>query len=113
MKLPNADNAVVQIEKLREYSLNFLHPTGKHKAKVFRSAFGFEIGDAEFLRTVILEKTRTEDALFIMANSFGDHYFLDFHLEYLGKSANIRTKWIVETGENYPRLTSCYVKRKE
>lgn len=35
MKLPNAENAVVSIEKLRDYSLNPNHPEGKHKARAF------------------------------------------------------------------------------
>ena len=50
MKLPNADQAVVDIAKLRDYCLNPLHPVGKHKARVFRSALGFTIDDAERLR---------------------------------------------------------------
>lgn len=32
MKLPNAENAFVDIEKLRGYCLNLSHPRGKHKA---------------------------------------------------------------------------------
>ena len=31
MQLPNSHKAVVEIEKLREYSLNPTHPVGKHK----------------------------------------------------------------------------------
>ena len=33
-KLPNADRAVVDLGKLRDYSLNPLHEVGKHKARV-------------------------------------------------------------------------------
>jgi hypothetical protein len=35
MKLPNAEKAVVDIVKLRDYSLNPHHPEGKHKARAF------------------------------------------------------------------------------
>jgi len=35
MKVPNADRAVVDIRKLRDYCLNLLHDEGKHKARLF------------------------------------------------------------------------------
>lgn len=38
--LPNADKAVVPLEKLLGYSLDSSHPVGKHKARVFASALG-------------------------------------------------------------------------
>ena len=40
MKLPNADRAVVEIEKLRDYCLSSSHPRGRHKARVFCHCFG-------------------------------------------------------------------------
>ena len=42
MILPNADKAVVPIEKLRDYVLNTSHRTGGHKAIVFASVLGWE-----------------------------------------------------------------------
>ncbi len=50
MKLPNPHKAVVEIEKLRDYSLNLNHPVGKQKAKVFRSALLLTMQDAAWLR---------------------------------------------------------------
>jgi hypothetical protein len=50
MKLPNAERAVVDIAKLQDYSLNPAHDVGKHKARVFRSALGLTISDADWLR---------------------------------------------------------------
>jgi hypothetical protein len=38
MRLPNAERAVVDVRKLREYCLNAEHPRGQHKARVFKSA---------------------------------------------------------------------------
>jgi hypothetical protein len=35
MKLPNADRAIVDIVKLRNYCLNPQHPSGRHKAPRF------------------------------------------------------------------------------
>jgi hypothetical protein len=40
MKIPNADRAVVDIRKLRDYCLNPQHDEGKHKARLFAVALG-------------------------------------------------------------------------
>jgi hypothetical protein len=112
MILPNADKAVVPIEKLIGYSLNTSHEVGKHKAKVFASALGLNSRDAEFLQKVILEKILSTEAIHFRTNMFGEHYFVDFDLTFKGKIAPIRTKWTINPEENFPRLTSCYVKRR-
>jgi hypothetical protein len=62
MKLPNAENAVVDIAKLRDYSLNPNHPEGKHKARVFLGKLNIGRNDAEQLRQWILEATLTAEA---------------------------------------------------
>ena len=48
MKLPNYENAVVSLEKLRDYCLNEEHYRGKHKARVFKSTLDFEKTDENF-----------------------------------------------------------------
>ena len=53
MRLPNADQAIVEIAKLRDYSLNTQHPEGKHKARVFQAALGFTAEDAVQVRELI------------------------------------------------------------
>jgi hypothetical protein len=40
VRLPNAENAVIDPEKLRDYLLSPLHPVGRFKA-VFFSSFGY------------------------------------------------------------------------
>ncbi|WP_200235400.1 DUF6883 domain-containing protein [Thiohalocapsa halophila] len=45
MKLPNANQAVVDLEKLRGYCLNPAHPRGRHKARVFAAALGITAGE--------------------------------------------------------------------
>lgn len=55
MRLPGAENAVIDIAKLRDYSLNPNHPEGKHKARVFLDKPGLNRNDAEQLRQIILQ----------------------------------------------------------
>ena len=54
MKLPNAERAVVEIEKLRDYCLSPVHPRGRHKARVFQSSCGMTPDYAEDLRDALL-----------------------------------------------------------
>ena len=110
MLLPNCHKAVVEIEKLRDYSLNPNHPVGKHKARVFRAALGISLEDADWLRERALEMALSEDAKPGAPSVFGDKYVIDSLLEYKEMSAIVRFSWIVEFGTEFPRLTSCYVK---
>jgi len=54
MGVPNAGRAVIDLAKLRDYCLNPLHPRGRHKARVFRTALGFTAADAAALRGALL-----------------------------------------------------------
>jgi hypothetical protein len=49
-KLPQAQNAVIDPEKLRDYVLSPNHEHGQHKARVFRSALGIDRNNWEYLR---------------------------------------------------------------
>ncbi len=71
-KLPNAERAVVDIAKLRAYSLNPTHDVGKHKARVFRAALGLTMDDAEWLRERVLEAARAGEAVAGPASPFGE-----------------------------------------
>lgn len=108
--LPNAEFALVPIEKLTDYALNPEHPVGKHKAAVFEAVLGITIVDAQFLRDKILEAILSAEAIPTRQDKFGQRYQVEFELERNGRSATILTSWIVEPLEFSPRLTSCYIK---
>ena len=110
MQLPNSHKAVVEIEKLRDYSLNPNHPVGRHKARVFKAALGITMKEAEWLRDRALEEAVSKDAKSDTASVFGEKYVIDSVLEHKGRSAVVRFAWIIEFGTDFPRLTSCYVK---
>ncbi|WP_347277307.1 DUF6883 domain-containing protein [Leptolyngbya sp. FACHB-671] len=42
MKLPNAESAFIDLNKLRSYSLNLQHDRGKHKARLFAAILGLD-----------------------------------------------------------------------
>jgi len=109
MKLPNAARAIVDIEKLRDYCLSESHPRGKHKARVFETALGLTASDASELRDAILTAIQTEEAVAGEQDEFGRRYIVDFSMQRQDKEAIVRSAWIIRTGEEMPRLSSCYV----
>lgn len=109
MKLPNAERAVVEIEKLRDYALNPEHDEGQHKARVFRSALGFTRDDAERLREMVLASALRDDATEGKLTRHGQLYTVDFVARGLNGDVTVRTGWIVRDGEDFPRLVTCYV----
>jgi hypothetical protein len=112
MKLPNADHAIVDVRKLREYSLNPAHRKGQHKARVFAASLGFTTADAESLREMILSAVLTHDAMQGTTDEHGARYTVDFKVHGLRGTATVRTAWIIDAGETNPRLVSCYVTRE-
>jgi hypothetical protein len=109
MRLPNADRAEVDPRKLTEYCLSPTHPVGKHKATVFRSALGFTAAEADVLLQLLLDAAATGEAVAERADEFGERFRIDFEATTEVGSATIRSAWIVRTGEDVPRLTTCYV----
>jgi hypothetical protein len=109
MILPNAERAIVEIEKLRDYCLSTTHPRGKHKATVFASVLGITANEAEVLRDSILSATLHNEAIPTEQDEYGQRFVMDFEMENRGRKAIVRTSWIIRTSENFPRLTSCYV----
>jgi hypothetical protein len=109
MKLPNAERAIVEIAKLRDYSLDIVHKEGKHKARVFASALGLTRNDADWLREQLLAVARTYDCRLGRKTDHGQRYILDFTLNRSNKSALVRSVWNVRPAENFPRLVTCFV----
>ncbi len=81
MLIPHAENAVVDIRKLRDYCLNLDHDDGKHKARLFSSVLGMTVDDAEELRQVLLEVIKANEARLGRHDEFGQRYTLDFTIE--------------------------------
>jgi hypothetical protein len=109
MRLPNGEHGVVDIAKLRDYCLSLNHPRGRHKARVFAAALGLTADQAEELRDALLEAVRTEEATATDQDEHGQRYMLDFTMNGSSGEVRVRSSWIIRSGEDFPRLTSCYV----
>jgi hypothetical protein len=77
---------------------------------VFASALGVTGVNAAWLRDRLLEAASHEAGL-VARTKYGVMYVIDFELRTSSGEATVRSGWIVRTGEDFPRLTTCYVKR--
>ena len=109
MKIPNSENAVVDIEKLRDYCLSKAHPRGRHKARVFETVLGFTETHISELRDILLNEVRTNQAILSEKDDYGQRYILDIEINGPKGKAVIRSLWIVRNDENFPRFITCYI----
>jgi hypothetical protein len=109
VKLPNAERAVVDIDKLRNYCLNPEHRRGCHKARVFAASLGITQDHAEDLLRALLAAALNHEATPLEHDEYGRRYVIDFMANGPSGQAMVRSSWIIRRGEDFPRLTSCYV----
>lgn len=109
MKLPNAENAVVEMQKLVDYCLDPDHPRGKHKAGVFLSSCGLTAEHADELRVALLNAAQNLEAELGEEDDYGRRYVIDFEMAGPTGTAQMRSAWIIRREEGFPRFISCYV----
>jgi hypothetical protein len=109
MKLPHGERANVG-DKLEQYVLNAAHRQGKHKARVFESVLGITIQNGHVLRDAILHAAANSNEAEARGHrGFGQCYTLRFSVKTQFGSGVVMTAWIVRDGEDFPRLTTCYI----
>lgn len=108
-RLPQSEQAILDLRKIEDYCLNPSHPRGRHKARVFREALGVERSDAVWLRDVLLDGARTGEAVLVATDAWGAYWRLDITVRRQRKSAVVRTIWIVPGQESVPRFVTCWV----
>lgn len=108
MKIPNAERAIVEIGKLRDYCLDLEHSDGKHKAHQFYVMLDITADNADTLRDILLWAVKTYDAQLGQRDNYGQRYRIDFPITWKGKQAIIRSGWIIEPDSDIPRLVTAY-----
>ncbi|MDY0166432.1 MAG: hypothetical protein RBS80_07800 [Thermoguttaceae bacterium] len=109
MKLPNGGQAFIDERKIIEYCLSEEHDEGKHKAHLFRRLVGIGVDNAERLLDALSEAAAGADAAPGKRDHYGQRYTIDFILHGPRGTATVRSVWIVRTGEQFPRLVSCFI----
>jgi hypothetical protein len=109
MKIPGGARAVVDIAKLRNNCLNEQHLRGRHKARIFASVLGLTVTDEDVLRQALLRVALEGEAQEGERDNYGQRYVVDLEVHGPRGRATVRSSWIVLHGEDFPRLTSCYI----
>jgi hypothetical protein len=109
VKLPNSERALVDPQKLTDYSLDSEHDEGRHKAHLFESLLGISHHNAQLLIDAVQRAALTGEAVLGKLDKYGQRYVIDFSYSGPGGTATIRSAWIIRTGEDFPRLVTCYI----
>ena len=76
MRLPNAENAIVEDSKITEYLLCDEHEDGRGKAEFFKS-FGFSLDTPDVLKQALLDLVRNTDVAFVQPSPHGMKYTVE------------------------------------
>lgn len=114
-RLPNFIQAVIEDSKLLDYALNPENERGRHKARVFQSALGFNLANWQMLRQAILEGLPDYDALLTSETPFGAKYRVTLSITGPNdRKADVLTIWQFDrlpdgTLNSRPRLVTLYI----
>jgi hypothetical protein len=111
--LPNYESAEILRSKIEGYALNPTNDEGRHKARVFKSALGFDQSTWELLKQKILSELPYHEAKLEQTSQYGDSYVVDLPIEGLnGNTVVVHTVWLFRPGVGFPSLITLYVLRK-
>ncbi len=100
-------------DKLLQYTLNFHHSEGQHKARVFKSALNIEKFNYHLLETALIhaleEAIKYNSLILLETNQYGQKYRLNFTIQNDNKYAPICSIWMHRNNEDCVRLVTCYV----
>ena len=102
--------ADVPEEKLVKYLLNPEHPVGKHKARVFESALGFNINNYSELNNQMLEKFNEAELKYTKEDEYGKRYEQVMNIHGVnGRDVDVLTVWIKDNNSKKYRLITAMV----
>jgi len=113
MRLPNAEKAYIDLRKLTEYALDPTNVRGQHKARVMEAALGFTAENAIELKALLLNTVLENDCSTGELDFYGQRYSVDCKIKTEKGEAFVRSNWIIRRGEDFPRLTTCFVRKKK
>ena len=104
MRLPNADRAFVEQEKIANYLLSNSSPRGKGKANFF-VRFGFSATKWQAFVNALKLQGANNEVVEVTETVYGLRYEVNGIIETPhGRNPRIKTVWQFDTGTDYPRL---------
>lgn len=107
MKIPGAERAFIDPQKLTDYLLSPIHPVGRFKAAWF-ARLGFTLGNWPLLQARLSALARSDAATDGPVSEHGHKYEVRGMLEGPSRSAPVVTVWMVRVGEDHPRLVTAF-----
>jgi hypothetical protein len=108
VKVPKAEQAIIEVAKLRDYLLSASHPVGRFKAAFFR-ALGYTPQNCGELEAALRRLVETVDVESEEATEYGQKYRVSGQLTgSAGIDAIVVTVWIVLRGESQPRFVTAF-----
>ena len=112
MRLPNAQKAHVDREKITDYLLSKTNPNNKGKAEFF-FGFGFRLERWQDFAEALCFHGATHDVVKFEETDRDVRYIVDGQIETPdGRNPRIRTVWHVVRGRTSPRLITAYPRRR-
>jgi hypothetical protein len=108
VRIPNADRAVIDPRKLRDYLLSPHHPLGRYKAHFFR-ALGYSQSHWPRLERDLRFQHLSAPVSSTVETPHGTVYIIRAMLKGpAGVTTGLLSVWIVRSDENVPRLVTAY-----
>jgi hypothetical protein len=108
VKLPHAELAVLETEKIRDYLLSASHPIGRFKAPAFQ-AMGYRQDQWEQLAADLREQHALAEVDEVVETQHGRKYVIRANLKGPnGRTFAMQSIWIVLKGEDLPRFVTAY-----
>ena len=107
-RLPNAEKAIIEAEKLRGYVLSFSHPVGRFKAAFFQR-LGYTAENWETFELSLREVILSQDVSQIEESRYGRKFIVEGPFAgSSGEMVQIVTIWVILKGESVPRFITAY-----
>ncbi len=107
MKLPQAECAVVDPAKIRDYLVSTEHPIGRFKARFFRS-LGYSTENWRELEGHLRKVAASCEAVELQGSPYGRKFEIRAKLHGPQRTAQVTTIWIIRSGEDFPRFVTAY-----
>jgi hypothetical protein len=107
-RLPNADKAVIDSEKIRGYVLSPTHPVGRFKCAFFVQ-FGYSAKEWSGFERSLRGLIQSEDVAAVEETPYGRKYVVEGSVETpSGKMLELVTVWVILKKHSVPRFVTAY-----
>jgi hypothetical protein len=107
-RLPNADKAIIDRDKIRGYVLSSTHPVGRFKAAFF-GRFGYSAEKWMEFEQRLRELILSQDVAAVEETQYGRKYVVEGSIGTpAGKALEVVTVWVILKEQSIPRFITAY-----